>query len=121
MFIICVSSIKPKAKKQADFSRKYSETNPLNKLDWNVTDERILFEQVRYCLGAPLPWEPGANCPCCPPSLSAALGMVILAIALKGAHFQLLHFLCYAPIKLMSHHPCVWTDAGYYKGLTKWC
>ena len=28
----------------------------------------ILFEQVRYCLGAPLHWGPGANCPCCPPS-----------------------------------------------------
>ena len=40
-------------KEQADFSRKYSETNPLTKIDWNVTDKRILFEQVRHCLGAP--------------------------------------------------------------------
>ena len=31
------------AKEQADFSGKYSETNPLKKLDWNMTDERILF------------------------------------------------------------------------------
>ena len=38
------SRTKRKAKKQGDFSRKYSETNPLKKLDWNVTDEPILFE-----------------------------------------------------------------------------
>ena len=67
-----VSSIKREAKEQVDFSRKYSETNPLKKLDWNVTDERISFEQVQHCLGAPLQWGPGANCPCCPPP-SAAL------------------------------------------------
>ena len=54
MCIICVSSTKRKAKEQAAFSRKYSETNPFKKLDWNVTDERILSEQVRHCLGAPL-------------------------------------------------------------------
>ena len=30
-----------------------SETTPLKKLDWNVTDERILFEQFRHCLGSP--------------------------------------------------------------------
>ena len=36
---VCVSSIKCKAKEQADFSQKYSETNPLKKLDWNVNDE----------------------------------------------------------------------------------
>ena len=29
-----------------------SETTPLKKLDWNVTDEQILFEQVRRCLGS---------------------------------------------------------------------
>ena len=62
-----VSSIKREAKEQVDFSRKYSETNPLKKLDWNVTDERISFEQVRHCLGAHLHWGPGANYPCCPP------------------------------------------------------
>ena len=25
-----------------------------------------LFEQVLHCLGPPLHWGPGANCPCCP-------------------------------------------------------
>ena len=59
------------AKEQAEFSQKDSETNPLKKLDWKVTDERILFEQAQHCLGAPLDWGPGANCP-----LSAALVVV---------------------------------------------
>ena len=40
---VCVSSIKCEAKEQADFSRKYSKTNPLKKLDWNVTDEPDLI------------------------------------------------------------------------------
>ena len=26
----------------------------------------ILFERVQHCLGAPLRWRPGVNCPCCP-------------------------------------------------------
>ena len=38
-YITRVSSIKCKVKEQADFSRKYSETNPLKKLDWNVNDQ----------------------------------------------------------------------------------
>ena len=29
----------------------------------------LVFEQVQHCLGAPLYWGPGANCPCCPPPL----------------------------------------------------
>ena len=58
-----------------------------------MTDERILFEQVRHCLGAQ------GKLPLLPP-LWAALGMVILAIALKSAHFQLLYVLCYVPINL---------------------
>ena len=29
--------------------------------------KRLVFEQVQHCLGAPLHWGPGANCPCCPP------------------------------------------------------
>ena len=62
-----VNSIKREAKEQVDFNRKCSETKPLKKLDWNVTDKHILFEQVRHCLGPPLHWGPGANCPCCPP------------------------------------------------------
>ena len=32
----------------------------------------LVFERVQHCLGAPLQWGPGANCPCCPPP-SAAL------------------------------------------------
>ena len=40
---VCVRSIKCKANKQANFSRKYSGTNPLKKLDWNVTDEPDLI------------------------------------------------------------------------------
>ena len=43
------------------------QQNQPQKLDWNVTDKWILFEQVRHCLGAPLHWGPGANCPCCLP------------------------------------------------------
>ena len=34
--------------------------------------KRLVFEQVQHCLGAPLYWGPGTNCPCCP-LLSAAL------------------------------------------------
>ena len=29
--------------------------------------KRLVFEQVQHCLGPPLHWGPGANCPCCPP------------------------------------------------------
>ena len=44
-----------------------------SKPQWNypLKEPRLEFdwrtEQVRHCLGAPLHWEPGANCPCCPP------------------------------------------------------
>ena len=34
-----------------------------------MTDEQILFEQVRHCLGGALTPGPGANCPCSPPSV----------------------------------------------------
>ena len=33
----------------------------------------LVFERVQHCLGAPLQWGPGANCPCCPPPPSSAL------------------------------------------------
>ena len=54
-----VGSIKREAKEQVDFSRKYSETN--QKLDWNVTDERISFEQVHQTLEN-LPVVLGSHC-----------------------------------------------------------
>ena len=66
--IICVSGIKHIAKEQVDFSRKYSETNPLKKLDWNMTDERILFEQVQHCLGAPVTLGGRGKLPLLPPT-----------------------------------------------------
>ena len=47
--------------KQADFSRKYSETNPLKNLDWNVTDERDLIWTSLALFRASLHWEHGAN------------------------------------------------------------
>ena len=62
-----------KAKEQAEFSRKYSETNPLKKLDWKVTDERILFEQVRHCLVGPLYTGGLGQTASVAPPLSAAL------------------------------------------------
>ena len=48
-FALCIKFYiqKKKKKEQVNFSQKYSETKPLKKLDWNVTDEYILFEQVR--------------------------------------------------------------------------
>ena len=58
---------KRKAKEQADFSRKYSKANPLKKLDWDVTDKRILFEQVRHCLGSPLHLGARGKLPLLPP------------------------------------------------------
>ena len=45
---------------------------PLKKLDWNVPDERILFEQVWHCLGAPRTLGAGGKLPLLPPP-SAAL------------------------------------------------
>ena len=53
---------------QADFSRKYSEINPVKKLDWSVTDERILFERVRHCWGPPYTGGPGQTTHVAPPS-----------------------------------------------------
>ena len=73
--IICISSIKHKAKEQANFSQKYSKINPLKKLDFNVTDERILFEHVRHCLGAPLYWGPGQTAPVALPCWRHCLGV----------------------------------------------
>ena len=38
----------------------------MEKLDWDLDDEPDLldfFEGVQHCLGAPLHWAPGANCP----------------------------------------------------------
>ena len=49
--------IKREAKKQADFSWKYSEMNPLKKLDWNVTDEPDLIWMSLALFGGQLTLE----------------------------------------------------------------
>ena len=54
-------------KEQAEFRKKDSETNPLRKLDWKVTDERTLFEQTRHCLWAPYTGGSGQTASVAPP------------------------------------------------------
>ena len=89
----CASSIKYIAKEQADFNRKYSETNPLKKLDWNVTDEWILFEQVRHCFWRP-PYNGGTGqiAPVAPPPVggtaSIAIKLAIPCITVKYSNPQ---------------------------------
>ena len=75
-----VSSIKHKAKEQVDFSQRYSETNHLKKLDWNVTDAGTAW-------GPPYTGGLGQTAPVAPPPLSAALSATVIYITLmKNIH-----------------------------------
>ena len=59
-----VSSMKREAREQVDFSPKYSETNPLKKLDWNVTllgGLLTLWARYHREFGFPGFWHPHAK------------------------------------------------------------
>ena len=51
--------------------------NHLEKLDWNVKMNWILFERVQHCLGVLLHRGPGGKVPLLPPSVSGTANMCL--------------------------------------------